>query len=100
MSALDPSSEFPWENEVLIPTRAFLYTLEQISTMISMPEAELVKVAFFVGRTRGVPNKNRLTVRNLASPAADPIWRVSEGELIRWLKLKGYRFKHRAEIYD
>lgn len=82
---LDPTT-------VGLPVRTFLYTLEQIAYMLNLDEATFVRRGFlhFTGVSIGTPPPDLIAARNIAQPDADPIWRVSEQELVRWLKRKGF----------
>lgn len=81
-----------------LPVRPFLYTLDQVATILSMTEASLVKsgYCFFTGRVPGRAHMDELCFINLeADPKAKPNWRVEERELIRWMKRKGFRYVDR-----
>lgn len=78
-----------------LPARPFLYSLEQISGLTAIPEKKLTSIfVHFDGKTLGVHKKSQLMARNLAPPGRQPIWRVAESELIRWLRA------HRIRIYE
>lgn len=78
-----------------LPVRAFLFTTDQIATMLSVEEEQVKKeYLFYEGRNVGNRPRHRMMARNIAEPGAKPEWRVAERELIRWMKLKGFR------IYD
>lgn len=92
--------EFPWDKEVIIPVRPILFTLDQVMALLAIHEKALSKIVFYAGRSPGVNTKARLTARNIARPSDRPEWRVAEGELVRWLKYKKFKIKHRGEIIE
>lgn len=74
-----------------IPIRAFLYTLDQISTMLAIPMPALTKrYIYFAGHTIGSHKADTILARNIAPVGEKPEWRVIEAELIRWLKHKRF----------
>lgn len=88
---VSPNHAVNKRDSVGLPLRAFLYTLEQISTMTAIPieklESELV---YYDTRTLGVKYASMLMAHNAARPKDPPLWRVSEDELIRWLRAHGF----------
>jgi hypothetical protein len=81
-----------------LPARPFLYTLDQIGTILSIEERSLKRngMLFFVGRQPGRPLPDELRTVNVASGTdAPPEWRVEERELIRWMKRKGFTYVDR-----
>ena len=75
-----------------------LYTLDQVATMLSISETQLVaQYIYFPGRSTG-PNSSRLmTARNIAPTLDDtPEWRISEREIVRYCKVRGVRFHMRG----
>lgn len=82
-----------------LPPRPFLYTLDQISVLLDLPEQAMRTTHIhFEGRSIGVPTRDRLLARNIAAKDAPPDWRVAERELIRWLKNKGFKYYERGVI--
>lgn len=81
-----------------LPIRPFLYTLDQIGTILSITEVELKKNGYvhFRGRSLGLPRPDELRAINIASGISDkPDWRVEERDLIRWMKRKGFHYVDR-----
>ncbi len=78
---------------VNLPVRPFLFTLDQIGTMLNITEERLKNggYLFFQGRTPGVKSPDEILTLNIAIPNHRPEWRVEERELIRWLKRKGFQ---------
>ncbi len=82
-----------------LPTRAFLYTLDQVSEMLAIPLPRLRQShVHFDRRTVGGKNPDKIMARNIAPFGEDPEWRVAEAELVRWLKRKGFRIYDRAWV--
>lgn len=78
-----------------LPVRAFLFTADQIATMLSVDEKQVkTDYLFYEGRNVGNRPRGRMLARNIADEGQKPEWRVAERELIRWLKVKGFK------VYD
>jgi len=83
----------PGGEKIGLPVRVFLYTLDQLSVLLDVQEKTIkTKYVFFEGRSVGSRSKHLLLARNIAPPEETPDWRVAERELIRWLKVKGFRY--------
>lgn len=83
-----------------LPATPFLYHLDQVATILGRSEDDLIDVQiFFAGRTTGRMSPRKIKAINIAPELADkPEWRVSEGELIRWFKLMGFKVYSRGKI--
>lgn len=82
-----------------MPTRVFLWTLDQIAVMLNVEETTLRSMyIFYSGRSTGNPKLDQLQARNIAPKGASPEWRVPENELKRWLKRKGFRFYEASQV--
>lgn len=80
-----------------LPYKAFFWTLDQIAFMLVMDEQKFrMNLVFFDGKMPGVPPNGRMLARNLAEPDQETEWRVSDTELKRWLRFKGYRIYDRS----
>jgi hypothetical protein len=78
--------------EVKLPQRPFLYTMDQICTLISCSEQLLKQnIAHFKGRTITKRTIDEMLFINISSPEDKPEWRVEETELLRWLRRKGFK---------
>lgn len=78
--------------QVGLPPRLFLYTLDQIATLISVDLKSLqASYVHYDRRSVGAKPKSKMLARNIAPPMQSPEWRVSEQDLIKWLKVKGFR---------
>ena len=90
-----PSAEF----RLGLPLRPFLYTVDQLSTMLELTEQTLhTSHLFHEGRDVGVRDRYHMIARNIAKPGDPPDWRVAEKELKRWLRLKGFKYYDRGTI--
>jgi hypothetical protein len=78
---------------VNLPARPFLYTLDQVGTILNITEDSLKngRYLFYSARSPGVQNKDEILAINIAPATQIPDWRVEERELVRWLKRKGFR---------
>lgn len=82
-----------------LPARPFLYTLDQISVLLDVPEDQLKRAYIhFEGRSIGVAARRQLLARNIAPDDQSPDWRVTERELIRWFKTVGFKFYERGSV--
>lgn len=88
----------PKQNDaVMLPYRPFLFTLDQISVLINTDVPSLIKSHLHLeGRSIGSRTKHRMLARNIAAPDEKPDWRVAERELVRWMRLKGFRYYERG----
>jgi hypothetical protein len=78
--------------KVGLPYRPFLYTLDQIAVMLSMPQTKLLqRYLYFDGRSTGRKGLDLMLARNIADDESEAEWRVAEKELLRWMKRKGFR---------
>ena len=75
-----------------LPRKPFLYTLDQISALLHI-KIESLKVSYiwYEGRSTGTPTKHALKANNIAPINEKAEWRVEERELVRWMKVKGFR---------
>jgi len=81
-----------------LPARPFLYTLDQIATILNITEASLKSMGYlyFEGRTPGSCHPDEVRAVNVSRGITDkPEWRVEERELIRWMKRRGFRYVDR-----
>lgn len=79
--------------------RPFLYTLDQISTLLNVQLRYLeTSYIYFDRRSTGLPSRDLIVAHNIAPPELKPDWRVSEKELVRWMKRKGFKYYDRASI--
>lgn len=80
-----------------LPPRPFLYTLDQISVLLDMSETAIKQThVYFEGRSTGIRRKDLMLARNIAAATDKPDWRVTERELVRWFRHKGFRYYERS----
>lgn len=91
----------PQRPVVGLPPRPFLYTLDQISVLLDLKENTLnQRYVYFEGRSIGTRRKDLLAARNIAPDTDKPDWRVAERELVRWMKVKGFKYYERGAVSD
>lgn len=79
-------------NAVGLPSRVFLYTIDQLGVMLDMSERNIKSNLFYDGRDSGRRRADLMITRNIAPQGSQPDWRVAEREFVRWMRAKG--FKH------
>jgi hypothetical protein len=83
-----------------LPTRVFLFTLDQISVMTDISEKTLRgSHVFYQGRSIGSRKKSLLLAVNIAPEDEKPDWRITEREFIRWMRVKGFRYYERGSFH-
>lgn len=90
----------PTEREQFnMPPRVFLYTLDQIATMLAV-ELQYVKAHLIHYDRRSVGSRplDKMAARNIALEGDKPEWRVAEAELIRYLRRRGFRIYDRTRL--
>lgn len=90
----------PGGEKIGIPTRVFLFTVDQLSVMLDLPEKYILdNLLYLEGRSIGTPKKSLIQARNVAPPELKPEWRVTEREFIRWMRVKGFKYYDRGSVY-
>lgn len=86
--------------DVGLPATPFLYHLDQVATLLGLTEEDLIsRFLWFLNRTTGRKSPRQIKVVNIAVDlSATPEWRISEGELVRWLKLMGLKVYSRGRV--
>ena len=86
--------------KVGLPPRPFLYTLDQISTILNVDLSEIkARYIYYENRSTGVMSVRLLLAKNIEPDRAQrPDWRVAERELIRWMKVMGFKYYDRGVI--
>lgn len=86
-------------HSVGLPPRPFLYTFDQLSTLLELKVNTIsMHYIFYDGRSTGNVNRDLMMARNIAPPTDRPEWRVAEAELVRWMKRKGFKFYDRSSV--
>lgn len=84
-----------------LPPRPFLYTLDQIATILSVSISSIEKkYIYFEGRSIGHKVKDEMIARDISPHGSRPEWRVAEQELIRWMRYKGFRYYERSRTSE
>lgn len=96
---MDKKTDEKRREEVGLPSRPFLYTLDQVATLLAIDEDALAQnYVYFDGRSLGAQMPYHLLAHNLARPDTKPEWRITERELVRWLRRKKIRVYERTWI--
>lgn len=94
----------PQKQQVGMPPRVFLYTLDQIAYLASLTETAVkTKYVHYEGRSLGSRPAGKLLARCLNPGENRPDWRVAEEEVVRWLRQLGFRvrtYRERAWVSD
>lgn len=86
--------------KVGLPPRPFLYTLDQIAVILNVETTAVEKqYVYYDGRSTGIMSTRLLLARNICPDrTARPDWRVAERELIRWMKVMGFKYYDRGVV--
>jgi hypothetical protein len=86
--------------KVGLPTRTFLYTIDQVCNMINVRrETFVAQYLYLHGVHTGSPSRDKLAARNVAPDSAKAEWRIAEKEFIRWLRVKGFRVNDSSAVF-
>lgn len=95
MTAAREPGRRPSPNQVGLPVRAFLFTIDQIATMLNVSEDQVKKkYLHYEGRALGARHPSKMLARNISPEGEKPEWRVAERELLRWMRARGFK------VYD
>lgn len=84
-----------------LPPRFFLYTLDQVATMINIQLDTLKASYVYFERRATYPKKlGQLSARNIAPEDQQPVWRILDRELVRWMRYKGFRYYETGRFDD
>ena len=87
------------QQDVGLPPRPFLYTIDQIATLLNMREENVRnRYMYLEGRSEGVRRRDLMTARNIAPANEKPDWRVADREFVRWMKTMGFRYYERGSF--
>lgn len=82
-----------------LPLRVFLYTVDQIALMLGTTEVDVKRRYLHYEGREVVPRPHgKMLARNIADDGEKPEWRVAEPELVRWLRYKGFRLYVRGSV--
>ena len=80
-----------------MPPRIFMYTPDQIGSMLEVTEATVKsKILFYDKREPGLAPRTKMRAVNIMPEGETPQWRVTEREFIRYLRHKGVKFYDRG----
>lgn len=84
-----------------LPMRPFLFTTDQIETLLGVPKDALMRKYFYLdGIHEGTQPSDRMLAHNIAPEGERADWRVSEAELVRWTRHKGFFIYDRGWVLD
>lgn len=87
----------PERERVGLPPRIFMYTADQIATMLELTTADVRNRLFFYDRREpGLTPKSKMRAVNIMPEGETPEWRVTERELLRYLRSRGIKFYERG----
>lgn len=73
-----------------LPPKPFLYTIDQVATLISVPMNGIKKHLFYRGVDTGRSPGHLMRAIDISNPEdAFHDWRVEEAELVRWMRKRG-----------
>lgn len=81
--------------QIGLPPRPFLYTLDQIGVMTDLSIQALSALhVYFEGRSVGTRKPHQMVARNMnaGDSLAKPDWRVLDKEFVRWMRAKGFKY--------
>lgn len=82
-----------------LPPRYFLYTIQQVQDILAIAPRNAKRLIWHEGKDTGPVDEHKILARNIAPPEAhQPMWRVAEPELVRWMRLKGFRVYQRGWV--
>lgn len=89
-------------DELFIPPRFFLYTLDQIATVLAMDPKSLRSggYIFYEGRSTYAKKLGQMSARNIAPDDKPPVWRVLDTEFYRWMRYKGFKYYESARFTE
>jgi hypothetical protein len=88
MASLDSDEE---RGRIGLPPLLFLFTLEQICSMIQVDMTSLMRNhLWYTGVTPGMPMRRQMRAVNVGEHK-EPIWRVSQRDFVSWAKRQGFK---------
>jgi len=73
-----------------LPPKPFLYTLDQVATLLALSAKQMQQYVYYHGVTIGRPRRHEVVARNIAPDGEPPEWRVHEDDLIHWMRRQGF----------
>jgi hypothetical protein len=96
-----PAGKRPRNPEwVALPTRLFLYTPDQVAMILNVDlRTVMASYLWYEGRQVGAHDYDKLRAVDISEDRSKPPrWRVSEQELIRWMRRKGFKYYERGWV--
>ena len=85
--------------QVGLPPRPFLYAPDQIATLLGLKTQKVLDdYLYYIGVSYGPRPKTKMPAIDIAPDGQKPIWRVSEQDLISWLRRMGWRVMNRRYV--
>jgi hypothetical protein len=81
----------PSTEPIVLTRPPFLWTLDQIADLIQVQMASFYRWVYYEGVDAGGRKPDLLTAHNIAPLGEKEEWRVSEDEVARWLRRRGFR---------
>lgn len=75
--------------KINLPVRPFLYTVDQIGTILALSDQQVKRWLWLRDRMPGPRPHDKLEAVNIAPEGEPPAWRIAENELIRFLSHQG-----------
>lgn len=80
----------PPKARIELPVREFLFTLDQIASLLNVSEANLASnYLFFDGVTTG-SSRGRMRARDISNDPNRRDWRVGESQFMMFLRARGF----------
>lgn len=87
----------PEAGKIGLPPRIFMFTVDQIGTMLELTDRYVKETLLFYDRREpGLTPKTKMRAINIAPEGEKPEWRVTEREFIRYLRSRGLKFYDRG----
>ena len=82
-----------------MPPKFFMYTIDQIATMFEV-SVSAVKTSYlhYERRSVGAQPGDKMLARNIAPTGEKPEWRVSEREVVNYLRKRGFRIYNKTSF--
>lgn len=89
----------PERERIGLPFRPFLYTLDQIATMLNVSLTTFKNTyVHYEGVSIGFREHGKMWARDIAPEGERPDWRIAENEFIRWCRFKHFKVYTRTSM--
>lgn len=86
------------ERVIGLPTRPFLYTLDQLEVILGMSPPQLRRELWLDRLQTGPQDLDKMKACNVSVEGKRVDWRVAEKELVRWCRRKGFKVVERYSV--